>query len=89
MRSYHFGPLKNPNPRKLAPFAVQAPHSSSSLWSLPPKTVAFFAGELSRVMLEAAEQYVYEKTLDRAAKNFHREAWRSSMGNHSKSQSKS
>lgn len=81
LRNYQFGPLKHPTPEKIASLAIRAPYSSRSIWSLPPKTVAHFAGELSKVMLEAVEQYVFEKTLDAAVKNFQREAWRGTAAN--------
>lgn len=38
------------------------PHDKS-IWDLSPLAVAQFGGELTRVMLEAAEQYIIEKSL--------------------------
>jgi hypothetical protein len=47
--------LKNPS----EPFATLLP----SVWNLPPYEVARFGGELSKVMLEAAQRYISEKSV--------------------------
>lgn len=71
-RRYNYGRLKNNNPFKLGA------SPNSTIWSLPPRIVAEFAGELSQVMLNAAEEYVYERCLMSATRNFEREISRPS-----------
>jgi hypothetical protein len=47
-----------------------------SIWSsLPPYTIARFGGELSQVMLKAAEQYIFEKSLAYQQQSFEKAAF--------------
>ncbi len=39
-------------------------------WNLPPYLIGRFGGELSRVMLEAAQQYIFDQTLGAAQSRF-------------------
>ena len=58
--------------KKLAPnqrFASPTP----DIWKLPPYVVARFGGELSQIMLEAAQEYIYQKCLTEIGKGFKEE----------------
>ncbi len=58
--------------KKLAPnqrFASPTP----DIWKLPPYVIARFGGELSQIMLKAAEEYIYQKCLTEIRKGFNQE----------------
>ncbi len=44
-----------------------------NIWQMPPYIVARFGGELTQVMLEAAQEYIAEKCLSETRKGFERE----------------
>lgn len=44
-----------------------------NIWRMPPYIVARFGGELTQIMLEAAQEYIYEKCLSEARKVFNEE----------------
>lgn len=67
--------LKNPNlNRKLVLFQKQT-FCEDSFWQMPPYIIAKFGGELTQVMLNAAEQYIFEKSLAKQKKDFKKEAF--------------
>ncbi|HEY8464679.1 MAG TPA: hypothetical protein VIM29_11830 [Bacillota bacterium] len=47
-----------------------------TLWDLPPYQIARFGGELSKVMIEAAIQYIFEQSYLRQRISFETEAFR-------------
>jgi hypothetical protein len=53
MRHYFKNRLKNPNQRLLPDLP--------SVWDLPPYEVARFGGELSKIILEAVQNYIIQK----------------------------
>lgn len=52
--------------------------ANENIWNLPPMEIARFGGEISKVMLEAAEQYILEKSLFEQKKRFERAAFHQS-----------
>ncbi|TCL58295.1 hypothetical protein EDC14_104331 [Hydrogenispora ethanolica] len=42
----------------------------SELWNLPPYFLGKLGGELSRVMLEAAQSYIFQKSLEESHRSF-------------------
>lgn len=53
--------------------------NQSSIWELPPYLIAQFGGELSRVMLEAAQEYIFQTVLAQEQKVFRQTAFSSSI----------
>lgn len=43
------------------------------IWQMPPYIVARFGGELTQVMLEAAQEYITEKCLTEIRTSFNKE----------------
>ena len=43
------------------------------IWKFPPYVVAHFGGELTQVMLKAAEDYIAEKCLTEVHQSFNKE----------------
>jgi len=46
-----------------------------SIWDLSPYEVARFGGELSKVMIEASKQYIFEQCYLRQKNQFENEAY--------------
>gem|GEM_PF-711158 len=46
-----------------------------SVWNLPPYVIARFGGELTRVMVSAAQQYISQQCLNKQQQIFEREAF--------------
>lgn len=65
-RHYAKTKLFNPSTRRLAAMA----DFGQSLWELPPYVIARFGGELSKVMLEAAQDYIYLRCLEQQRQTF-------------------
>jgi hypothetical protein len=65
IRHYRQTQLKNPHPnqRLFSPYI-------NSVWQLSPYAVAQFSGELIKVMADAAQHYIYEKSLSEIKKEF-------------------
>ncbi|MGE5580972.1 MAG: hypothetical protein ACM3X9_00375 [Bacillota bacterium] len=67
-RHYRQPKLKHPHPyQRLNTPAIPV------VWKLSPYEVARFSGELLQVMGEAAQKYIYEKSLAEIKKDFQRE----------------
>lgn len=47
--------------------------TNQSIWLLPPYLIANFSGELIKVMADAAQQYIYQKSLAELKKIFSEE----------------
>jgi hypothetical protein len=58
--------------RKLAPKQRMA-SPTPDIWQMPPYIVARFGGELTQVMLKAAQEYIIEKCLTEISKGFNKE----------------
>lgn len=43
------------------------------IWKLPPYVVARFGGELTKIMLKAAQEYIIEKCLTEVRHSFNKE----------------
>ena len=67
-RHYRQIKLKNLNPSQ----RLNIP-PLTSVWNLSPYEVAQFSGELIQVMAQAAQNYIYEKSLFEIKKEFQRE----------------
>ncbi len=52
------------------------------VWKLSPYEIAKFSGELIKVMTDAAESYVYQKTLSELRKDFQHELSKEPPSNH-------
>lgn len=64
-RHYFKAKLVNPSHR-LASLA----DDEYLLWQLPPYLIARFGGEISQVMLEAAQKYIYLRCLEHQRQSF-------------------
>ncbi|MGE5604946.1 MAG: hypothetical protein ACM3YE_04555 [Bacteroidota bacterium] len=58
--------------KKLAPNQRLA-SPALDIWQMPPYIVARFGGELTQVMLEAAQKYITEKCITEIRKDFNKE----------------
>lgn len=58
--------------RKLTPKQKMA-SPTPDIWQMPPYIIARFGGELTQVMLEAAQKYITEKCLTEIRKSFNKE----------------
>jgi len=67
LRHYFKNRLKNANGNLIT--------SSPSIWDLSPYEVARFGGELSKVMIEASQQYIFEQCYLRQKNLFDNEAY--------------
>lgn len=67
LRHYLKNRLKNQKGNLLTP--------TPSIWDLSPYEVARFGGELSKVMLEASKQYIFEQCYLRQKNLFDKEAY--------------
>jgi hypothetical protein len=62
--------------KKLKPaLYTQLRQAETVLWNQPPYLIAKLSGELTRVMIEAAQQYIYEKTLSELRRGFRHAAF--------------
>lgn len=59
-----------------------------SIWSMGPYFLARFGGELSRVMLTAAEQYIFEKSLAFQRQSFEKAAFSKSSPSQTSAETK-
>jgi hypothetical protein len=67
IRHYRQTKLKNTDPNQRFNYP-----SVASVWQLSPYEVSRFSGELLQVMANAAQLYIYEKSLSEIKKEFQR-----------------
>ena len=58
--------------KKLAPNQKLA-SITPDIWKMPPFIVARFGGELTQIMLEAAQEYITKKCVSEIHKDFNKE----------------
>ena len=75
MRHFSEQKLRNSVPGQRMVSLKKQPFPEESFWQMPPYIIAKFGGELTQVMLKAAEQYIFERSLAAQKKDFNNEAF--------------